>query len=115
MRVLFDRNIPDQLARYLSNHVVCTTADQGWNRLANGDLLNAAEAEKLDVMITADQNLSHQQNLSDRTLALVVLGTNKLSLLEEQPERIIQAVDAATAGSYQFLEYKLPRKPRPDF
>jgi hypothetical protein len=62
-------------------------------------LLNAAETEKFEVMVTADQNLSYQQNLKDRTLALVVLGTNKLSLLEAEPTRIVRAVDGATVRS----------------
>ncbi len=65
-------------------------------------------------MVTADQNLSYPQNLKIRTLALVVLGTNKLSLLEAHPERIALAVDAATLGSYYFIEYKVPPKPRPE-
>jgi len=83
----------------------------GWARLTNGGLLNAAETENFDVMITADQNLSSQQNLTGRKLALVVLGTNKLSLIEARPEPIVQAVDAASVGSYQFVEYTPPTKP----
>lgn len=85
----------------------------GWGWLTNGDLLNAAEAEKFDLMVTADQSLPYQQNLSGRKLALVVLGTNRLSLLETQPEAIVQTVDATKVGSYQFVEYKLPTKPGP--
>jgi hypothetical protein len=112
LRVLLDRNVPDQIRRHLRSHTVRTTGEQGWNRLTNGDLLNAAEAEKFEVIITADQNLVYQQNLKDRTLALVVLGTNRLSLLEAQPERIMEAVDGATAGRYQFVEYQLPPKPK---
>jgi hypothetical protein len=86
----------------------------GWARLTNGDLLNAAEAENFDVMITADQNLAYQQNLRNRKLALVVLGTNKLSLLERRAKPIVEAVDTATVGSYQFVEYELPPKPGPE-
>jgi hypothetical protein len=64
-------------------------------------------------MITADQNLAYQQNLENRTLALVVLGTNKLSLLEAEAEKIVQAVNIAKAGSYQFVQFKLPPKAKP--
>jgi hypothetical protein len=112
LRVLFDKNVPDQIRRYLLVHSVRTTAEQGWDRLTNGELLKAAETDNFNVMVTADQNLSYQQNLRNRMLALVVLGTNRLSLLEAQPELIVQAVDTATVGSYQFVEYKLPPKPR---
>jgi hypothetical protein len=113
LRVLFDRNVPDQIRRHLIGHTVSTTAEQGWNRLTNGELLDAAQNEKFEVMISADQNLAYQQNLESRTLALVVLGTNRLSLLETGAERIVQAVNVATVGSYQFVEFKLPMKPKP--
>lgn len=112
LRVLFDRNVPDQIRRYLSNHVVRTTAEQGWNRLTNGELLNAAESEKFDVMVTADQSMTYQQNFTGRSFALVVLGTNKLSLLEANPERIVLVVDAAEAGTYHFIEFKQAPRPR---
>jgi hypothetical protein len=85
----------------------------GWGRLTNGDLLNAAEAGKFDLMVTADQSLPYQQNLSGRKVALVVLSTNRLSLIEARPEAVVQAVDTAKVGSYQFVEYKLPTKPGP--
>jgi hypothetical protein len=100
LRVLFDRNVPDQIRRFLSSHTVRTTAEEGWNRLNSGDHLKAAEMEQFDVLVTADQSLSWQQNLRDRKLAIVMLGTNKLSLLEGQPERIDQAVAASTSGSF---------------
>jgi hypothetical protein len=36
---------------------------QGWDRLKNGELLDAAEA--FEVFLTADQSIRHQQNLGD--------------------------------------------------
>ena len=73
----------------------------------------SGRGQEFDVLVTADQDLFYQQNLTGRALALVVLGTNKLSLLEAQPERIVWAVDAAAVAKYQFVEYKMPPKPRP--
>lgn len=112
LRVLSDRNVPDQIRRHLPSHKVRTTAEQGWNRLTNGDLLKAAERETFEVMVTADQSLTYQQNLKNRKLALVVLGTNRLSLLDADQERIASAVDAATPGSFQFIEYKSRLMPK---
>jgi len=37
----------------------------GWAQLTNGDLLKEAEAS-FDALITTDQNLGYQQNLSGR-------------------------------------------------
>jgi hypothetical protein len=44
----------------------------GWTELDNGSLLTAAESG-FDALITTDQNLRYQQNLSRRTLAILVL------------------------------------------
>jgi len=107
LRVLFDKNVPYQIRRFLTNHEVRTAAEQGRGRIVNGDLLRISELAGFQVMVTCDQNLKYQQNLKNRELALVVLGTNKLSILKEQPERIVSAVDGAAAGSYQFIEYRI--------
>ena len=65
------------MRRHLPGHAVRTTEEHGWNRLTNGDLLKIAEAERFDMLVTADQNLAYQQNLKDRKISLVVLGTNR--------------------------------------
>ena len=62
MRILFDKNVPYQLLRYLARHDVRTAEEQGWARLVNGDLPRAAESEGFGVMVTADQSLEYQQN-----------------------------------------------------
>lgn len=100
---------------HLAHHEVRTAHEQGWGRLANGDLLRAAEIAGFDVLVTADQSIEYQQNLKGRKLALVALGTNRLSLLKAEAERFASAVDGAVAGSYQFLEYHSGKtKSRPE-
>ena len=94
-------------------HEVRTAAEQGWARLVNGELLKAAEEHGFAVMVTADQNLKYQQNLKGHKLALVVLSTNHIGVLETQPEKLVSAVDAATEGSYEFVRYELPLKRKP--
>ena len=46
-------------------------------QLGNSELLEVAEASGFDVLITSDQNIKYQQNLSGRKLALVVLTETK--------------------------------------
>ncbi len=91
--------------------MVRTTDEEGWSRLENGDLLKAAEAEKFDVLLTADQNLTYQQNLAGRDIAIVVLGTNKRWLLEHNPHKLVGAIENVKPGGYQFVKYDLPRRP----
>ena len=62
-------------------------------------------------MVTADQSLEYQQNLKGRKLALVVLSTNHIGVLEKHPEKLVLAAGAATEGGYQFVRYQLPPKP----
>jgi hypothetical protein len=63
-------------------------------------------------MITSDQNIVYQPNLTVRKLALVVLGSNIWPIVRDHRAAIMAKVDAATAGSYVFIEMPLPPKPR---
>ncbi len=111
MRILFDKNVPVGVRRFLLKHEVYTVVDLKWNpQLENGELLNAAEAAGFDVMITADQNIRHQQNLTGRKLALIVLGSNIWPIVQKHRDTISAKVDTATPGSYDFIEMPLPPK-----
>jgi hypothetical protein len=48
-----------------------------WSRLTNGDPLAAAESAGFEIMITADKNLQYQQNLTQRRISIIVIGTNQ--------------------------------------
>ena len=80
MRILFDHGTPTGLARALPGHAITTAQAQGWDRLTNGDLLNEAEADGFELLITTDRRIRYQQNLSGRSIALIVLaGSTKWS------------------------------------
>ena len=51
-------------------------------------------------MVTSDQNIRYQQNLTGRKLALVVLGSNIWPVVRDYGATITAKVDAATPGSY---------------
>ena len=55
----------------------------GWAGLSNGELLRKAAAS-FDVVLTADQGMESQQNLSELPVALVVLAarTNRIEAFE---------------------------------
>jgi hypothetical protein len=101
MRILFDHGTPRGIARALSEHTILTAYAQSWDRLNNGALLQAAEDAAVDVLLTTDQNMRYQQNLTGRKLALVVLtGTTKWTRVRLYLDRITVAVHVATPGSY---------------
>jgi hypothetical protein len=80
LRILFDKNVPYPLLRYLTRHDIHTAEALGWARLVNGDLLRAAEDAGFGVLVTADQSLEYQQNLKGRKPALIVLSTNRIGV-----------------------------------
>ena len=79
MRILFDQGTPVPLRLYLADHVVGITADLGWGRLKNGDLLAAAEHDGYELLLTTDKNLRYQQNLKGRMIAIVVIAGGRLA------------------------------------
>jgi len=107
MLILFDNGTPRTLARFLIEHHMVTEARaRGWEELENGELLKEAQAAGFEVLITTDKNLSYQQNLKGRTIAIVVLGQGRWSLIRHRVAQVVAAVDAAIPGS--FAEVDIP-------
>jgi len=71
-----------------------------------------AEQAGFDLMLTSDQNIRYQQNLTGRRLALLVLGSNIWPIVRRHGETIAARVDAAAPGGYDFIEMPLPPNPR---
>jgi predicted nuclease of predicted toxin-antitoxin system len=57
MRILFDNGTPRGLARFLSSHTVEEARAHGWEELANGELIDAAEQAGFDLLLTTDKNV----------------------------------------------------------
>ena len=89
---------------YLVGHSVSTAADQGWATLRNGDLLMVAEEAGFDLLLTTDKNIRYQQNLAARKIAIVVLGHQQWPQLRLHVQRVMEALQAATPGSYTEVE-----------
>jgi hypothetical protein len=108
LRILFDKNVPVGVRYFLPAHEVRTVTELGWHpQLQNGDLLRAAEAETFDVLVTCDQNITYQQNMS----ALVVFGSNIWRVVRVYRESIVANVEATVPGGYYFIEMPHPAKP----
>jgi len=108
MFVLFDNGTPRGLARFLTGHSVEEARARGWEELANGELIDAAEQAGFEVMVTTDKNIRHQQNFKARTIALVVLEHSQWPMVKLVAEKITAAVNAAQPGSY--VEVEVPFK-----
>jgi predicted nuclease of predicted toxin-antitoxin system len=76
MKLLLDECVTRLLKKELAGHEVQTVDEAGLKGLKNGELLRRA-SEVFDVLVTVDQNISHQQNVRALDIAIVVLAARK--------------------------------------
>jgi len=106
MLILFDNGTPAPLGYALKGHVVVEAIERGWQRTSNGELIKVAEEAGFEVLVTTDKNLRYQQNMKGRKVAFVVLGNQQWPVVRRYVERVVEAVNAATPGSY--VEVEIP-------
>jgi hypothetical protein len=82
----------------------------GWDRLSDGQLLTIAEEVGYDLLITSDQKLRHQQNLTGRQIAILVLMLNNWPAIRLRIDNINEAVNQIQLGDY--VEIDIPFPPR---
>ena len=87
MRILFDHGTPRPLREHLPEHRVDTAAEKGWSQLGNGELLDHAERDEYDLLITTDHNMQYQQDVAARRLAIVVLRSNRWPRIRRRSRR----------------------------
>ena len=104
MRILFDHGTPAPLRSFLTGHIVMEAKAQGWDTFRNGELLTAAEAAGFDVQVTTDKNIRYQQNLTGRTIAIIVLGKAQWPVLRLHAALVVAAVTEATPGSFAAVD-----------
>jgi len=92
MRILIDECIDERFRNSLAGHDSQTARYAGLAGLKNGDLLKAAEAAKFDVLLTVDQGIEYEQNLTGRKVAIIIFRT-KSSRLQD----LLQLVPACLA------------------
>jgi predicted nuclease of predicted toxin-antitoxin system len=105
MKLLFDQGTPVPLRDHLPKHTVETAYEKGWSKLKNGDLLTRAESDGFDALITTDQNLSYQQNLTGRKIGVVVLLTTSWPRIKNHIALIVQAIDNLQPGGYEEISF----------
>jgi len=77
LKILLDQNLAEYLRDLLPGHDVTHAFELDWHRLGNGELLDAAERAGFEAMLTADQNVPHQNRLQGRRIAVMILSTNR--------------------------------------
>lgn len=72
VKVLLDACVPQRLRRGLAEFDIETAHGAGLDRLPDGALLIAIDGQ-FDVLVTRDRNLTRQQRIAGRSIAVVVL------------------------------------------
>lgn len=106
MRVLFDQGTPIPLREFLTQHEVATAFERGWSKLKNGELMDAAEKDGFEILVTTDQNLRYQQNLASRRIAIVVVSTTSWPRIQRVVGDVVRAIDSASEGTLKEVEIK---------
>jgi len=68
-------------------------------------LIRRAEGASFEVFLTSDENLSYQQNLKGRNIALLVLSTNYWPALRGQKIKIQAELATIQAGEYRSISF----------
>jgi len=63
-------------------------------------LLDAAEREGIEILVTTDKNLRYQQNLGARRIAIAVLTSINWPRIQSEITAVVRAVNGASPGSY---------------
>lgn len=86
MKLLLDEQMPRKISDFFPDMFeISTVQSEGWSGVENGELLSLAESRGFDALISADKNISYQQNESLLPVSVVVLHVNRLRIKELSP------------------------------
>jgi hypothetical protein len=105
MKIILDESVPQNLRLLIGGgHTVVTAWYLRMVRFEERRLAGSGGSSGFDLFMTADQEMSYQQNLTGRKMALVALSTNNWSFIKAGVGEIKAAIDAATPGGYAEVE-----------
>jgi predicted nuclease of predicted toxin-antitoxin system len=104
-RVLLDEGVPRHLAEPLDAAGLSVTPyPNNWKQITNGELLMLAERQGFDVLVTNDKNMTAQQNLHRRNIAITVLPTNRRREVMELAPQVVKTIQRIRPGQCIFIE-----------
>ena len=101
MRILLDNCVIERFGRELVRQEVTHARQLGWEGLANGNLLKAAELAQFQLLLTVDKNLRFQQNMDHRAIVLITIDTHPVTLdgLREVETALVELIGRVETGS----------------
>jgi predicted nuclease of predicted toxin-antitoxin system len=109
MKLLLDECVPRKLKFLFAGggHECETVRGAGFGGTENGELLALAE-NSFDVLITIDKNIRYQQNLTGRSIAILIIraASNDLDDIRPQVPHALLALQSIKPG--QIVEVGIP-------
>ena len=104
MNLLLDENVSLDFRHYLPGHDVRTAQYMGWKGRVNGELLALAQ-DDFDALITLDQSIEFEQNITEEDVAVIVLraGSNDLSVLRTLVPEILETLHTIRRGEVRYI------------
>ena len=93
MKLLLDENLPRRFKQEFPGHEVSTVRENGWSGKQNGELLQLMIDNGFDALVTMDQNLHHQQNLTKYSISVILLKSRSNKYTSLLP--FVPAIEAA--------------------
>jgi hypothetical protein len=86
--------------------------EMGWSRTKNGMLLDAAEQAGFEVLLSGDQTLQYEQNMSGRRIGVVWMSDNHWPIVKDYLRIIAEAIEQVQSGEVRpvYCGLFVPRK-----
>ncbi len=100
MKVLIDECVPRDVRKSLPAHECRTVPEAGLAGKKNGELIRSAESAGFEVLLTIDQGIAYQQNLTGRTIAILLIRprSNRLTDLLPHMKTCAEALEVIKPG-----------------
>lgn len=115
MNLLLDEMLDQRLARSFASygHECLSAEAAGFKGLSNGELLKEAELRGFDALLTVDQNIQYQTNLTGRKIRVLIICAfkNKLSYVLPYLPEVVSVLQSLKPGEVRYVgEPRLVRK-----
>jgi hypothetical protein len=100
-KLLLDECIARKFKNHLSGQDCLTVPEAGWSGKKNGELLSLAENAGFQVLVSLDQGIQFQQNLTGRKIAVILLRARSNRLVDLLPlaEKILTSLSSIEPGT----------------
>ena len=105
IRAIVDEAVPaDFTALFEDSEITIAAFPNEWRSSSDGEIVGLSIAAGYDWLITCDKQMPYQQNLSGKSLAVLVLPTPQIPKLEQICPALIEALRTPAPGNFVVLD-----------